>query len=82
MRELPIELARPGGDWTGLIVPLLDPRGRQHLAVIAGGEDLVGLQHLAEGQGGSCTSVPARRNSPMIRWRVMPLRKVWFGTGV
>jgi hypothetical protein len=32
MRELPIELARLGGDGAGLKVPLLDARGRQHLA--------------------------------------------------
>ena len=30
----------------------------------------------------SCTAIPLARSRAMTRWRVMPLRKVPFGTGV
>src|SRR5260221_6494069 len=48
MGEVPVELAGAGVDWAGLQVALLHPGDRQHLAVIAGREDLVGGEHLGE----------------------------------
>src|SRR5215472_17777784 len=48
--KVPVELARTGVGRAGLQVPLLDPRDRQHLAVVADREYLVGLQQLRVGE--------------------------------
>ena len=48
--ELEVERARLLIDMPGLIVALLDPGDRQHLAVVAGREHLVGVQDVRLGQ--------------------------------